>query len=95
LKVDSSLDPYVPPFIPTRQAIQHDTEHSQMNQFSQFLLKKEILFSRFTTFDNQAESFLTWKSTFNSECIECDTIRAVKSASKMAWSNIFDLSHYH
>lgn len=66
LKVDCSLDPSVPPFIPKHQTIQHDTEHSQVNQFSQFLLKKEILLSRFTKFDDQAESYLTWKNTFNS-----------------------------
>ena len=66
MKTETHLNPEVPTFNSAYQVMERETEHSQINQFSQFLLKKEILLSRFTKFDDQAESFLTWKNTFNS-----------------------------
>lgn len=61
MTTETHLNPEVPALIPPHQML-HENEHTQINQFSQFLLKKEILLSRFTKFDDMAESFLTWKN---------------------------------
>ena len=64
----SELDPDAPIFMTARHTRDVDTNsrnnYGAANQFGQFLLKKEILLSRFTKFNDKPESYLIWKHTF-------------------------------
>ena len=52
-----TLNPSAPEFYPLSQT-------GLVTNFTQFLLKKDLLLSRFSPFNDQAESYQTWKSSF-------------------------------
>ena len=47
-------------------------ENPSINDFTRFLLKKDILVSRLSVFNEQPENYMSWKSTFTSVRSEID-----------------------
>lgn len=51
------LDAHAPSFVPV---------NNQCTDFTKFFLKKELMLTRLTNFDDQPENYLAWKCTFRS-----------------------------
>lgn len=52
---ESSLNPKVEPFYPSQNVV---------SDFTRYLLKKDVLLTRLSGFDDRPESYLTWKVSF-------------------------------
>jgi hypothetical protein len=52
---ESSLNPKVEPFYPSQNVV---------SDFTRYLLKKDLLLTRLSCFDDRPESYLTWKVRF-------------------------------
>jgi hypothetical protein len=60
---------------PYVQEFRFSSHFGVATELTQFLLKKDLLLSRFSSFDDQPDSFETWKTTFtHHKGIECDTL---------------------
>lgn len=45
---------------------EHTSESSQFSQLANYILKKDLMLSRITSFDDKPEHYQTWKSSFKS-----------------------------
>ena len=60
-----TYSPHIPPAIP-----QQETSSQLVNDFSKFLLKKDLLLSRLSVFNEKPENYMVWKISF--KCIMAD-----------------------
>lgn len=66
--VQSDLNPRATPFSPPHQVEKPDTSLpiNVTSDFTRFLLKKDLLMSRLSNFNDRAEQYPTWKTSFRS-----------------------------
>ena len=65
VRVKSSLNPKAKPYVSS-------ADETVATNLTRFLLKKDLLFSRFTQFNDRLESFAAWKGSFLSIAKELD-----------------------
>lgn len=58
------LNPNVPSYFPSVLPENNNNQLSVINNVTQFLLKKNLLLSRFSNYDDKPESYACWKSSF-------------------------------
>ncbi|XP_069137322.1 uncharacterized protein [Argopecten irradians] len=70
---EPTLNPYVPAFRPVKPPPVHQTTSFSnsppqrvVSDFTNFLIRKDLLFTRFTSFDDRPETFSSWKMSFRS-----------------------------
>lgn len=70
--------------IPLQQSLRNDSNLA--SQLTTFLLKKDLLMTRLTTFDEKPEHYLSWKVNFKGHDIraECHSIRGDRFTNSLA-----------
>jgi hypothetical protein len=71
------LNPNVSSFTP---------DHSASSDFTKYILKKDLLFSRLSAFDDRPENYLTWKVSFKTVMSELNVSRIEELDFLLKWS---------